>query len=78
MIEDLLRKKFYTDFLCVEDNSCLHKGHAGAKDGVVTHISISLKSAQLRHNSMLNVHREVYSTLSDVAHLHAISINIIN
>jgi BolA family transcriptional regulator, general stress-responsive regulator len=50
--------------LDVVDESHLHAGHAGAREGGSTHYRVRVVSAQFEHQSRVARHRLVYSLLT--------------
>jgi BolA family transcriptional regulator, general stress-responsive regulator len=50
--------------LDVVDESHLHAGHAGAREGGNTHYRVRVVSAQFEHQSRVARHRLVYSLLT--------------
>ena len=78
-IEQLLEAALAPDELLVKDQSHLHVGHAGARDGK-GHFEVKIVSEQFDGLSRLARHRLVYDALgafmdSDV---HALQINAIS
>jgi len=59
----------------INDDSDLHKGHAGAAGGA-GHYSVRIISARFTNKSALERHRMVYQAVSDLmpAEIHALSI----
>lgn len=62
----------------VSDESALHKGHTGYKEGIVTHIKIKIISRS--DISKISLHRSIYKVLQEEIGqgLHAIAIESIN
>jgi BolA protein len=60
-IEDLLRAAFDPLALAVMDDSHLHAGHAGAREG--RHFSVRIRSARFIGLSRVARHRLVYDAL---------------
>jgi BolA family transcriptional regulator, general stress-responsive regulator len=50
--------------LDIVDESHLHAGHAGAREGGSTHYRVRVVSAQFEHQSRVARHRLVYSLLT--------------
>ena len=73
-IEALLRQALAPTLLEVTDDSHLHAGHAGAREG--GHYTVRLRSARFRGLTTLARHRLVYSSLGPLAPLgvHALVI----
>ncbi|MBN1379871.1 MAG: BolA family transcriptional regulator [Gammaproteobacteria bacterium] len=59
----------------IEDQSALHSGHAGARDGG-GHFAIRIISDQFTGKSLVERHRMVYRALADAMQtdIHALSI----
>ena len=51
--------------LDVEDESHLHAGHAGAREGGQTHYRVKIASAQFSGKGRVERHRMVYALLAD-------------
>lgn len=62
--------------LDIRDDSKLHVGHAGAKDGR-GHFHVRIVSQSFENQSQLNRHRQVYQALGDLMQneIHALGIN---
>jgi BolA protein len=75
-IEQLLQSAFSPTKLRVKDQSHLHAGHAGAKDGK-GHFEVSIVSDNFSGHSRLMRHRMVYDALGDFmeSDIHALRIN---
>ena len=75
-IETLLKKAFKPDTLGVEDESHLHEGHEGAKDGR-GHFRVLIISEAFEGAGMLERHRMVYRVLGSMMQtdIHALSID---
>ena len=78
-IEKLLVEAFSPSEILVKDQSHLHAGHAGAKEGK-GHFDVRLVSDKFDGQSRINRHRMVYDALglymqSDI---HALRINAIS
>lgn len=60
--------------LVIQDDSHLHKGHAGAKEG--GHFSVSICSAHFIGLNLPARHRLVYDAVGDLmkTHIHALAI----
>lgn len=73
-IESLLREKLAPEQLAVQDDSHLHAGHAGAREG--GHFTVHIRSARFAGLSRPARHRLVYDALGPLAPLgiHALAI----
>ena len=73
-IESLLRAALAPTALVVQDDSHLHVGHAGAREG--RHFSVQLTSARFAGLSRVARHRLVYDSLGPLAvqGVHALAI----
>lgn len=71
-----LEKAFAPETLGVEDESYMHKGHAGAGDGR-SHFRVLIISETFVGKSMLDRHRMVYRVLDEMMRLdiHALAID---
>ena len=74
-IERLLTDAFSPTDLLVKDQSHLHAGHAGAKEGK-GHFDVRIVSEKFAGQSRINRHRMVYDALGDFmqSDVHALSI----
>lgn len=74
-IERLLQEKFSPQELLVKDQSHLHAGHAGAKDGR-GHFDVSIVAEAFSGVAPLKRHRMVYEALDDLlqSDIHALRI----
>lgn len=63
--------------LDIEDQSHLHAGHPGARDGR-GHFAIRIAAPALRNLTPLEQHRRVYAALGDLMEtdIHAVSLDI--
>lgn len=75
LIEAALRKTFSPEYLLVKDQSHLHAGHAGAKDGR-GHFDVTIVADAFKECSRLQGHRLVYAALGDLMNsdIHALRI----
>ena len=75
-IEAVLRDTFAPTHLLVKDQSHLHAGHAGARDGK-GHFDVTIVSDSFAGNRPLARHRQVYDALADLLEtdIHALRIN---
>lgn len=78
-IRTLLTDEFAPTRLEIEDQSHLHAGHAGARDGR-GHFHISIVSEKFTKLSLLQRHRLVYATLAEMmkTDIHALGIDAIS
>ena len=74
-IRTLLEQHFEPVQLELEDQSHLHAGHAGARDGK-GHFKVVITAEAFRGRSMLQQHRLVYTALSEMLQtdIHALII----
>ncbi len=74
-IERLLRESFQPESLVVEDESHLHAGHPGARDGR-GHFRVSIVSDAFETMSPIQRHRAIYAVMGDLmsTDIHALSI----
>ncbi|MCW8871991.1 MAG: BolA family transcriptional regulator [Xanthomonadales bacterium] len=75
-IKQRLAAAFEPETLGVEDESHLHEGHAGARDGR-GHFRVLIISEAFADRSLLERHRMVYRALGDLMRtdIHALSID---
>jgi BolA protein len=75
-IEELIRASLTPESLEIEDQSHLHAGHAGAKDGK-GHFHVTLVAAGFAGKSPIQRHRMVYDAVADMlkTDIHALSID---
>lgn len=75
LIERLLKEKFRPQELLVKDQSHLHAGHAGAKDGR-GHFDVSIVAEAFRGVAPVKRHRMVFEALGDLlqSDIHALRI----
>jgi BolA protein len=73
-IESLLRARLAPEALAVQDDSHLHAGHAGAREG--RHFSVQITSARFAGLARVARHRLVYDSLGPLAAqgVHALAI----
>jgi BolA protein len=64
-IEEKLQAALEPTVLEVEDQSHLHAGHSGAREGGQTHYHIKVASARFSGKGRLERHRMVYALLAD-------------
>ncbi len=78
-IEKLLIDAFAPTEILVKDQSHLHAGHAGAKEGK-GHFDVKIVSEKFAGQSRINKHRMVYDALGSFmqSDVHALRINAIS
>ncbi len=78
-IEKLLIDAFAPSEVLVKDQSHLHAGHAGAKEGK-GHFDVKVVSEEFAGQSRINRHRMVYDALGSFmqSDVHALRINAIS
>ena len=76
VIEKTLRECFEPDFLEVVDESELHRGHAGFKEGTQTHFRVVISSKNFLETSRISRERAIHKALgsSIIQNIHALSI----
>ena len=74
-----LTKQLNPTFLEVLDESYLHRGHGGYREGVQTHLKIKIASNGLKDISKIAAHRLINNILNDefAAGMHALSIELV-
>lgn len=74
-IETALREQLQPEQLAVTDDSHLHAGHVGAREG--RHFSVQIVSARFNELSRLKRHRLVYDALHPLIPrgIHALAID---
>ena len=74
-IEESLRESLSPTELSIQDESHLHAGHPGARDGR-GHFRVSVVSARFEGASRVKRHRMIYAALTDEMreHIHALAI----
>ena len=77
-IERRLRETFEPEDLHVEDQSHLHAGHEGAKDGR-GHFRVMIVSDAFAGMTPIARHRAVYAAMGELmtTHIHALSIEAV-
>ena len=75
-IEETLRECFKPVFLEVVDESELHRGHAGFKEGVQTHFKIVISAKIFEKMSKVSRERAIHKALGSrmLQNIHALSI----
>jgi BolA family transcriptional regulator, general stress-responsive regulator len=73
-VQDCLQRALHPAELLVQDDSHLHAGHAGAKEG--RHFSVQVVSSRFSGMPRLARHRLVYDSLSQLMSqgIHALAI----
>jgi BolA protein len=76
MIRERLEGAFSPDRLEIRDDSALHAGHAGARDGA-GHYAVLIRAEAFRGRNRIQCHRQVYEALADMMpkEIHALSID---
>lgn len=76
LIEARLKKTFEPEYLLVKDQSHLHAGHAGAKDGR-GHFDVTIVADVFDNCGRLKAHRLVYAALGELmqSDIHALRIH---
>jgi BolA protein len=76
-IEQRLTQAFSPEKIEVIDESHLHIGHAGYREGGESHFKLIIKSTALGEYSRVDKHKRIYAELSDLmeAKIHALSIS---
>ena len=74
-LEQQLHDQLTISSLEIEDQSHLHAGHAGAKDGK-SHFRIAISAAEFAGKTLIQCHRLVYAAVTDLMEtdIHALSI----
>ena len=75
-IDEALRRDLSADFVAVTDESHLHAGHAGSREGGETHFRVDIVSAAFAGKSRVERHRLVNAALAPAfaKGLHALAI----
>ena len=76
IIDETLRKTFEPVYLEVLDESELHRGHVGFKDGAQTHFKIVISAKIFEKMSRVSRERAIHKALgsSIMKNIHALSI----
>ncbi len=76
IIDKTLRKTFEPVFLEVVDESELHRGHVGFKDGAQTHFKIVIRAKIFEKMSRVSRERAIHKALGSslIKNIHALSI----
>ena len=77
-VEQLLRERLAPVHLSIEDESYLHRGHAGAADGG-SHFRATIVSAAFEGKTLLEQHRLVHEALEGMfgKDIHALALKTI-
>lgn len=77
-IEAALRQEFTPDHLEIIDESHLHRGHAGFREGVPTHFRIRIRAPEFASQSRIARHRAVHAALGAeiLTAIHALALEI--
>ena len=77
-IETRLRSAFAPSELAVVDESEMHRGHAGYRDGGESHFRVRIRAAGFAGQSRLQRHRAVHAALGGdlVGRIHALALDI--
>ena len=75
-IEETLRKTFEPVFLQVIDESELHRGHVGFKEGTQTHFKVVISAKIFEKMSRISRERAIHKALGSrmMQNIHALSI----
>ena len=76
-IEERLKQALNPDYLEVINESHLHAGHAGAREGK-SHFRVIIASEQFNDRALLGCHQLVYQALGEMMRqdIHALAIEI--
>ena len=76
IIEKTLRECFRPDLLEVFDESEMHRGHTGFKEGTQTHFKVIISSKTFEEMSRISKERAIHKALgsSIMQNIHALSI----
>ena len=75
-IRERLQRAFSPERLDIRDDSALHAGHAGARDGA-GHYAVTIRAEAFRGRTRIQRHRMVYEAVADLMpkEIHALSID---
>jgi BolA protein len=74
-IEQLLQEQFHPAYLNVIDDSHMHIGHEGAKQG--GHFTVEIQAEVFKGKKLIESHRMVYAALEPIkTSIHALAIKI--
>ena len=76
IIEKTLRERFEPEFLEVVDESELHRGHQGFKEGRQTHFRVEISANIFEEMSRVSRERAIHKALgsSTMHNIHALSV----
>ena len=76
-IEKILQEKFSPVSLEITDESHLHQGHAGWREGGESHFRVDIVSAQFGGLTRIQRHRAINEALAEllVTQIHALAIS---
>ena len=76
IIEKTLQESFEPIFLEVVDESELHRGHVGFKEGIQTHFKIVISAGSFEKMSRVSRERAIHKALGSkiIQNIHALSI----
>lgn len=76
-ITQALNKAFPDSKISITDNSHLHRGHAGAKDGR-GHFKVRIHANELQGLTRIQAHRAIYNALGSLMEtdIHALEIEL--
>ena len=76
IIQKTLRECFQPELLEVFDESELHRGHAGFKEGTQTHFRVVISAKTFKEMSRISRERAIHKALgsSTMKNIHALSI----
>ena len=76
IIEETLRECFQPNLLEVIDESELHRGHAGFKEGTQTHFRVMIRAKIFEKMSRVSRERAIHKALGSgiMRNIHALSI----
>ena len=76
LINKTLLERFQPDFLEVFDESELHRGHAGFKEGTQTHFRVVISAKIFEEMPRVSRERAIYKALGSgtMQNIHALSI----
>lgn len=78
ILSEKIEKELKPTYLKIIDNSDKHKGHAGWRSGILTHVKIDIAAPTLEKLSRVEAQRAVNNALRDdmTDYLHAVQISI--
>ena len=77
-IERRVRTALAPSQLAVIDDSAKHRGHAGHREGIETHLTLRITSAAFNGKGRVERQRMVYALLADLMEnpIHALSLDL--